>query len=116
MPPRQSWCRAHFLPGGSSEWQRVCPRSGAWGLNHVLCLNDICIHVHVTVGRILASAVEYEAIKDMRVKSVGTGAETPVVKATGGWVGGCQGGCACGCACVCCVRVGVRVRVIVCVV
>ena len=34
----------------------------------------------------MASVVKYEAIKDMRVKSVGTGAETPVVKATGGWV------------------------------
>jgi hypothetical protein len=49
----------------------------------------------------LASAVKYEVIKDMRVKSVGTGAETPVVKATGGWVGGWVG-----------VRVGVLVYVV----
>ena len=44
----------------------------------------------------------------MRVKSVGTGAETPIVKATGGWVSVR--------VLVWCVRVGVRVRVIVCVV
>ena len=55
----------------------------------------------------MLSAGKYEALKDMRVKSVSTGAETPFVKAaTGGWV----------CVCVCCVRVGVRVRVLVCVV
>ena len=54
----------------------------------------------------MLSAGEYEALKDMRVKSVSTGAETPFVKATGG----------CVCVCVCCVRVGVRVRVLVCVV
>ena len=49
----------------------------------------------------MASAVKYEVIKDMRVKSVGTGAETPVVKSTGGWVGGWVG-----------VRVGVLVYVV----
>ena len=59
----------------------------------------------------MLSAGEYEVLKDMRVKSVSTGAETPFVKATGGWVCGA-------CACVCCVRVRVRVRVrvLVCVV
>ena len=35
-------------------------------------LIDICFLVHDAVGRILASAVKYEVIKDMRVKSVGT--------------------------------------------
>ena len=33
-------------------------------------------------GSVLLSAGEYEALKDMRVKSVSTGAETPFVKAT----------------------------------
>ena len=58
----------------------------------------------------MLSAGEYEALKDMRVKSVSTGAETPFVKATGAWVCVCvclrvlcAGGCACACACVCCV-------------
>ena len=82
----RSFCQS----GSSSEWRRVCPRSAACGLNHVLCVN-ICIGVHVAVGHILSSVVEYEALKDMRVKSVSTGAETPVVKATGGWVGGWVG-------------------------
>jgi hypothetical protein len=58
-----------------------------------------------TAARILVSTVEYEAFKDMHVKSVSICAETPVVKATGGWVGGCA--CACACAslrvCVVCV-------------
>ena len=67
----------------------------------------------------MLSAGEYEALKDMRVKSVSTGAETPFVKAT--LVLKLPSlrqqvrGCACACACVCCVRVGVRVRVRVCV-
>ena len=56
----------------------------------------------------MLSAGEYEALKDMRVKNVNTGAETPIVKATGGWVRAR--------VLVWCVRVGVRVRVIVCVV
>ena len=46
----------------------------------------------------MLSAGEYEVLKDMRVKSVSTGAETPFVKATGGWV------CVCVCLCVLCER------------
>ena len=83
----------------------------------------------------MLSACEYEALKDMRVKSVSTGAETPFVKATlvlklpslrqqvrGSrcvcvclrvlCAGRCACACACACACVCCVSelCGVFVR------
>ena len=67
----------------------------------------------------MLSAGEYEVLKDIRVKSVSTGAETPFVKATGGWVCVwvclcvlCAGVCVCACDCVCCVshQCGVCVR------